>query len=535
MIKTISINPYTDQNPGTSGLRRRTSIFMQPYYIESFIQGVLDTFKQMGMPCDKLVIGGDGRYPGTEFLPRILKVLIANGVSQILVIRDLVAPTPAISNIITKYKTDGGLALTASHNPAGQNGDFGIKIEAANGGGVNEEFTNLLSDITSKLTSFKTLDVSDDKIVVRPEIMHIDPISDYTELMKQLFDFDLIKSWFDAGHTIRLDAMNAASGPTLYNIFVNEFGCSPDWILRGTPLPDFGGIHPEPNRAYATDLYDFMMVGGADFGCAFDGDGDRNMVMGRGFYVGPSDCLAAMTLWHKYVPHFNNNFFGVARTRPTSSAVDLVADKMGINVYQTPTGWKYFANLLDDKRISLCGEESFGQGGDYIREKDGVFALLFWLSIMAATGKDIETIITDMWNEYGRVFYSQYAYEGVDKNAADQLQVYIRDADIVGLEFFCEKIVSKEIFEYTDPVTGQVVPNQGFEIKTDGGTRIFHRLSGTGTVGATLRFYIEKYSDNPNEYNMSQFDYLKNVFQMVDEIFKLCEFFGDDIKPTAVN
>lgn len=534
-VKEILTTPFDNQKPGTGGIRKQTKVFVQPHFLENFIQSALNVRIENGDVLNSWVIGGDGRYPGLEFLPRIIKMLIANGVKKVLVVgRDLVAPTPAISHIIRKYKADGGFILSASHNPAGINGDFGVKVEMDNGGQAPESFTNALYENTKNIKIYKTLDISDEEALKLNQVEYLDPIKDYADLMESMFDFDLIKGWFKAGNTFRFDAMNASTGKTAIEIFVNRLGAKKEWILNSETLPDFGGVHPEPNPTYAKSIYDFMMNGGADFGCACDGDGDRNMILGKSFYVKPSDCLAIMTKYHKFIPYYKDGLKGVARSIPTSSAVDLVAEKMGLDIYKTPTGWKFFANLLDADKINLCGEESFGQGGDYIREKDGIFAILFWLNILAKTGKTVAELVREMWNENGRYFYSQYSYEGVDKEKAEAIIKKMQQAEIDGKKYSDFTIKTKEIFNYIDPVTGEESKNQGIQIFTTDGTRIFSRLSGTGTVGATMRFYIEKYENDKSKFEVDVMEYLKDTFKLVEDIFEIKENFGD-IKPSAIN
>ncbi len=536
-MQVIQVNtkPIENQKPGTGGLRKQTKVFMEENFLENFIQSSILVRKNNGDILEKWVIGGDGRYPGVEFLPRIIKILIANGVKKILVVgKNLTSPTPSISNIITKYNADGGFILSASHNPAGIDGDFGIKVEMENGGGAPESITNAIYEETKNIQHYLTLDISDEEALQLPEVEYVDPIKDYADLMESMFDFDAIRSWFNDGNTFRFDAMNASTGPCAIEIFVNRLGAKKEWILNSNPKPDFGGVHPEPNPTYAADIYNAMMEGIADFGCACDGDGDRNMILGKGFYVIPSDCLAIMTKYHKFIPYYKNGLSGVARSIPTSSSVDRVAEKMGLDVYKTPTGWKFFATLLDAGKINLCGEESFGQGGNYIREKDGIFAILFWLNILAKTGKTVEELVREMWNENGRIFYSQYSYEGVDKEKAHQIWENMKIVEINGKKFGNFEIAKKEIFDYVDPVNGEVSKNQGIQIFTTDGVRIFFRLSGTGTVGATMRLYIEKYENDISKFSLSAKEYLKDVYILVDEILGIKDAFGD-IKPSAIN
>ena len=533
-IISVDTKPFDNQKPGTGGLRKQTSVFMAPNYLENFIQAAINARLQSGDALNTWVIGGDGRFPGKQFLPKIIKILVANGVKKIIVVGDdTIAPTPAISHIIRKYKADGGFILSASHNPAGPSGDFGVKVEMSNGGQATDVFTNALYEQTRAIQTYKTLDVADDVACDLPQIEHVNPIRDYADLLESMFDFDAIRAWFADGHTFRFDAMNASTGAAAHEIFVNRLGAKPEWILRAVPMDDFGGVHPEPNPTYAHEIYDFMMRGGADFGCACDGDGDRNMILGNGFYVKPSDSLAVLTRYHALVPYFKNGLSGVARSAPTSSAVDLVAKKMGIDVYKTPTGWKFFSSLLDAGRINLCGEESFGQGADYIREKDGIFAILFWLNILAKTGKTVAEIVREMWDENGRVFYTQYSYEGVDKDVASNMILEMTNADINGMEFAGMTVADKTVFEYTDPVTGEHVSGQGIQIITDNGVRVFCRLSGTGTVGATVRFYVEKFEADKAQFERPVTDYLQDAFRFVDAVFKFSSRFGD-IKPNSM-
>ena len=535
-IKRIATQPRNDQKPGTGGIRAKTRLFMEPNYLENFVQSVINVWKAKGMAFETFVVAGDGRYPGLEFLPRIIKMLVANGVKKIMLVgRDLVAATPAVSHIIRKYGASGGFMLSASHNPGGPDGDFGVKTEMPNGGQAPESFTNPLYEETRKISEYLTLDISDDEALALSMVEYVDAVKDYADLMESMFDFGIIKKWFAAGNTLRFDAMHASTGPIAEEIFIKRLGAPASAIVRGEPKPDFGGLHPEPNPHYNPDIVKFMLEDkGADFGVACDGDGDRNMILGKGMLVYPPDSLAIMTKYYKLIPYFKNGLKGVARSIPTSSAVDLVADKLGVDCYRTPTGWKYFSSLLDAGMISLCGEESFGQGGDYIREKDAMFAILYWLNILGSTGKTIEELMRELWAENGRVFYSQYSYEGVDKAKAEALVEYIKRADIAGKKYSGALIKSKEDLNYTDPATGEVASNVGIEIFTDNGMRIFFRLSGTGTVGATLRFYVEKYETDSAKFALDLHEYMREAYILVDEIFKIAENFPGAEKTIAI-
>ncbi|MCL2439194.1 MAG: alpha-D-glucose phosphate-specific phosphoglucomutase [Alphaproteobacteria bacterium] len=521
----VEFTPFTTQKPGTGGLRRPTREFTQPHYVESFVQAVITRLKLIGKPIKTCAIGGDGRYPNDKVLPRIIKVLLANGVEKILVAnKDFVCITPAISHMIRHHGTDFGLVLSASHNPAGIDKDYGIKVEMANGGGPSEGFTNPLYEDTKKMTSYEIADMTDAEALSRATI--IDANEDYFELMKSMFDFEAIHKWFKAGNTFRMDCMNAAAGPLAKRIFCGEFGCPDEWILRATPMPDFGGLHPEPNPAYNPDFFKFMMDGKADFGTAVDGDGDRNMVIGAKTFITPPDALAVMAMNYKDIPYYRNRLTGVARTLPSSNALDLVAEDIGLKCYTPPTGWKFLGSLLEAGLIQLCGEESFGQGGDYIREKDAIFAILYWLNMMGSTGKNAGELLHDLWAKYGRVFYSQFSFEGVDAEKAAALYERMKTTSYVG-QF---GVVKQELFNYTDPATGEVAvpsPGLGIQLFTADKGRIFFRLSGTGTHGATLRFYIEKHEADPAKFAMNNLEYLKPFMEIFERIFKVAETFNN--------
>jgi len=537
-MRTITVQtlPHANQKPGTGGLRSRSRTFMQENFLENFMQSALDVFKSKNMRAEFFVIAGDGRFLCREFLPRIIKILAANGAKRIMIVgRDITAPTPAASHIIRKYRADGGFVMSASHNPGGIDGDFGIKVEMPNGGGAPESFTDALYARTKEIKEYKTFDISDDEALALPIVEFIDATRDYADLMESMFDFPLIKKWFEKGGTIRFDAMWASTGAAAREIFIKRLGAPGNSVIRGESKPDFGGLHPEPNLRYNPEIANFMMNGpGADLGAACDGDGDRNMIFGRGIFVSPPDSLAIMTRHHKLIPYFAKGLSGVARSIPTSSAVDLVAKKMGLDCYKVPTGWKWFASLLDAGMISLCGEESFGQGGNYIREKDAIFAILFWLNILAATGKTVRELMNELWRDFGRVFYTQYSFEGVDAARVAELCEYIRTADLVGAGFGKAKIKSKTELAYTDPATGATAANVGTEILTTDGTRIFFRLSGTGTVGATLRFYAEKFEPDATKFGVDSREYMRDAVAAADRLFRISEFFPDAEKTVAM-
>jgi phosphoglucomutase len=501
MIRTIATTPFPDQRPGTSGLRKQVVVFQESGYLENFIQSIFNSLE--GFQGKTLVLGGDGRYFNREAIQVVVKIAAANGFGRILVGKGGILSTPAVSALIRALGAYGGIILSASHNPGGPHGDFGVKYNISAGGPAPENVTEAIFAHTKTISAYSIADAPDVDIdrlgtirVEGTEIEIIDPVSQYLSLMKTLFDFDAIRALFASGFRMRYDALHAVTGPYAHAIFEGELKSASGTVVNGAPLPDFAGHHPDPNPTYAKDLFDFMMSPGApDFGAASDGDGDRNMILGRGVYVTPSDSLAILTANAHYAPGYAKALAGVARSMPTSAAADRVAAKLGIKSYETPTGWKFFGNLLDANLATLCGEESFGTGSNHIREKDGVWAVLFWLNILARRRVSVIDLVREHWRTYGRNYYTRHDYEEIDLAAANGLMDALRGktAGLPGETFGPYKVEAADDFAYHDPVDGSDAEHQGVRVMFEGGSRIVYRLSGTGTVGATLRVYIEHY------------------------------------------
>jgi phosphoglucomutase len=501
MIKTIPTQPFDGQKPGTSGLRKKVPVFQQPNYAENFIQSIFDGLE--GFKGKTLVIGGDGRYFNREVIQTTIRMAAANGFGRVLTAKGGLLSTPAASHLIRKAKAFGGIILSASHNPGGPNGDFGIKYNAENGGPAPEKMTDQFFANTRKITSYRISDGADcnlDKLgTSETESMTVevvDPVSDYQKLMETLFDFDAIRGLFKSGYRIRFDAMHAITGPYAHAILEGALGAPKGSVVNGTPLPDFGGHHPDPNLVHAKDLYDLMMSpGGPDFGAASDGDGDRNLIIGKNQFVTPSDSLALLAANAQLAPAYAKGLAGVARSMPTSCAVDRVADKLGVKCFETPTGWKFFGNLLDAGLITMCGEESAGTGSNHVREKDGLWAVLLWLNILAKRRQSVVDIVKEHWVAYGRNYYSRHDYEEVDADAANKLMKFLRDKlpNLRGEKAGAMTVAAADDFSYHDIVDGSTTMNQGIRIVFEDGSRVIYRLSGTGTAGATLRVYIEKF------------------------------------------
>ena len=510
-ILTVPTRPFSDQNPGTSGLRKRVSVFQQPGYLENFVQSIFDAAE---LPSGAtVVVGGDGRYFNREAIQIVLKIAAANGVGRVLVGRGGILSTPAASCVIRERKADGGIILSASHNPGGPNGDFGVKYNLANGGPAPEQVTSAIAKRTREISQYRKVDAPDVHLDRDGEhqlgdlrVSVIDPVADYAELMERLFDFDALRVLF-TGTRFRMlfDAMHAVTGPYAREILERRLGAPNGTVMNGEPLPDFGGGHPDPNLTYAHDLVAHMKGAMApDFGAASDGDGDRNMILGRDFFVTPSDSLAVIAANAKLVRGYARGLAGVARSMPTSGAVDHVARKLGIGCYETPTGWKFFGNLLDAGRITLCGEESFGTGSDHVREKDGLWAVLFWLNILAKRGESVEQIVRSHWRDFGRNYYTRHDYEEVPSDAARAVMARVQEelTRLPGTSVAGRRVKSADDFAYHDPVDGSVSDHQGLRIIFDDGARIVYRLSGTGTSGATLRVYIESVEQDPARQNL---------------------------------
>jgi phosphoglucomutase len=501
MITTLSTKPFEGQKPGTSGLRKKVTVFQQPRYAENFIQSVFDGLEDF--KGKTLVVGGDGRYLNREVIQIAIRMAAANGFGRVLTGKGGLLSTPAASNLIRKNKAFGGLILSASHNPGGPDGDFGIKYNAGNGGPAPEKLTDVFFANTKKISSYRISDGADcdlDKLGVSKiegmAVEVIDPVTDYQALMETLFDFNAIKALFKSGFRICFDAMHAITGPYAHAILEGALGAPKGSVVNGTPLLDFGGHHPDPNLVHAKDLYDLMMSpDGPDFGAASDGDGDRNLIIGRHQFVTPSDSLAMLAANAHLAPGYAKGLSGVARSMPTSCAVDRVAGKLGIKCFETPTGWKFFGNLLDAGMITLCGEESAGTGSNHVREKDGLWAVLLWLNILAVRRQSVVDIVREHWGTYGRNYYSRHDYEEVDLDSANGMMTFLRDSlpTLKGKKAGALAVATADDFAYHDIVDGSNTSQQGIRIVFDDGSRVIYRLSGTGTAGATLRVYIEKY------------------------------------------
>jgi phosphoglucomutase len=497
---TIETKPIDGQKPGTSGLRKKTKVFLGAHYLENFVQAIFDGIG--GVAGKRLVVGGDGRFHNDVAVKTILRMAAANGAARVIVGQGGLLSTPAASHLIRLNKTDGGIILSASHNPGGIDEDFGIKFNAANGGPAPEGLTDTIYAKTKAMQSYKiwsgeapSIDVLGDSQLGEMAVSVVDPVADYADLMETLFDFGAIRNLFAEGFRMRFDAMNAITGPYAVEVLEKRLGAAKGTVVHGTPLPDFGGMHPDPNPTWAHELMaEMFSEGGPDFGAASDGDGDRNMVLGHNSYVSPSDSLALIAAHAQNAPGYKKGLAGVARSMPTSAAVDRVAAVLGIPCFETPTGWKFFGNLMDDGQVALCGEESFGTGSDHIREKDGLWAVLMWLNIIAATGQGVAELLRGHWQTYGRNYYSRHDYEAVEIDVAEAAfgSLCAELDEIVGKEFAGLTVTQADQFSYTDPVDGSIATGQGIRVMFEGDARLVLRMSGTGTTGATLRLYLER-------------------------------------------
>ncbi|KGB80850.1 phosphoglucomutase [Rhodovulum sp. NI22] len=525
-LTTIATRPIEGQKPGTSGLRKKTRVFMEPHYLENFIQAVWNGIG--GVSGKTLVLGGDGRYFNDRAAQVILRMAAAGGAAKMIVGQGALLSTPAASNLIRLRGADGGLIMSASHNPGGPDEDFGVKYNIANGGPAPEDVTARIFAATQQIDAYHILEAQDvDLSAVGTTTLGgmtvevVDPVADYQVLMEKMFDFDAIRRLFASGFTLRFDAMHAVTGPYATAILEEALGAPAGSVVNGTPSPDFGGGHPDPNPIWAKPLMDLMMGDSApDFGAASDGDGDRNMIVGRGCYVTPSDSLAVLAANAHLAPGYAGGLKGVARSMPTSGAADRVAAALGIECYETPTGWKFFGNLLDAGRATICGEESAGTGSDHVREKDGLWAVLLWLNILAVKRQSVAQIMADHWAEYGRNYYSRHDYEGIDTEAAAGLMDALRGrlAALPGETIGDLKVISADEFAYDDPVDGSRSEGQGIRIGFDGGARIVFRLSGTGTQGATLRVYLERYETDPAQMALDPQTALAPVIAAADAL-----------------
>lgn len=541
-IKIIATQPYSDQKPGTSGLRKKVRVFQQPHYLENFVQATFNSLE--GYANQTLVVGGDGRYYNRQAIQIILKMAAANGFGRVLVGLNGILSTPAASCVIRKNRAFGGIILSASHNPGGPEEDFGIKYNIANGGPAPANITDAIFDQSRVIKEYRILDAVDLDLsrVGTHSLGHmtvevIDSVIDYAALMETLFDFGQIQRLLSGGNfRFCMDSLHAVTGPYAQALFERRLSAPAGTVVNGEPLEDFGGGHPDPNLVYAHDLVEIMFGDQApDFGAASDGDGDRNMVLGNHFFVTPSDSLAILAANATLVPGYRHGLAGIARSMPTSQAADRVAEKLGIDCYETPTGWKFFGNLLDAGKATLCGEESFGTGSNHIREKDGLWAVLFWLNILAVKQQSVEAIVRDHWRTYGRNYYSRHDYEGVDSDRANTLVDNLRQqlATLPGKSFGPYTVAYADDFAYTDPVDGSVSQQQGLRIGFNDGSRIVYRLSGTGTSGATLRLYVERFEADPYQHDQDTQVALGDLIQLADQIGQIKTLTGRD-QPTVI-
>jgi phosphoglucomutase len=540
-VETIATQPFQDQKPGTSGLRKKVKVFKQPHYLENFVQSVFDT--QRDCAEAPLVVGGDGRYYNRQAVQAILRIAAANGCARVILGQGGIFSTPAVSHLIRKHQARGGFVLSASHNPGGPDEDFGIKFNTPNGGPAAEKVTEAIYAASLHIHRYHTLNTPDidlDQLGVTfvgdMQVDIIDPVSDHADLMEELFDFARIRALFQSGFRMCFDAMHAVTGPYAREILENRLGAPAGTVINGVPLEDFGKGHPDPNLVYAKELADHMFGPDApDFGAASDGDGDRNMVLGRHFFVTPSDSLAVILANADLTPGYRNRVVGVARSMPTSQAADRVAAQLGLNCYETPTGWKFFGNLLDSNKITLCGEESFGTGSDHVREKDGLWAVLFWLNILAARQQSVADIVREHWRTYGRNYYTRHDYEAVDSESANRLvdALRARMAALPNQQLGAYTVDYADDFRYLDSIDQSVSEKQGIRIGFKDGSRIVYRLSGTGTEGATLRVYIEAYQPDPAQHDLDTQQALAELIDIANSLAGIREHTGRDA-PTVI-
>lgn len=540
-IETVKTAPIDGQMPGTSGLRKKTRVFMEPNYLENFIQATFDAIG--GGDGKTFVVGGDGRYFNKEAIQTIIRMAAGNGAAGVIVGQNGILSTPAASHLIRLHTADGGFILSASHNPGGIDEDFGVKFNAENGGPAPEGLTAKIFAATTSIRAYKTIDADDVDLSCVGTTKHgnlsiqvVDSVTDYLALMKTLFDFNAIRALFAGGFTMRFDAMHAVTGPYGTAILEETLGAPKGTVTNGVPLEDFGKGHPDPNPIWAKALMGLMMSDASpDIGAASDGDGDRNMIVGRGVYVTPSDSLAILAANAHLAPAYADGLAGIARSMPTSAASDRVAEKLGIEAFETPTGWKFFGNLLDVGKVTICGEESAGTGSSHVREKDGLWAVLLWLNILAVRKQSVSEIVTDHWNTFGRDYYSRYDYEAVATEKANDLMKNLRAnfAQVIGQTYAGLTVTSADEFSYLDPVDGSVSNNQGVRIAFEGGGRAVFRLSGTGTQGATVRLYLEQYSGQNGDITQDTQTALQRVRDAAFEISDMKATIGR-IKPDVI-
>ncbi|MHC3939128.1 Phosphoglucomutase [Paenochrobactrum sp. BZR 201-1] len=541
VIKTVATEPYLDQLPGTSGLRKKVPVFQQENYAENFIQSIFDVIGNL--QGQKLIIGGDGRFYNDQVIQKAIRLAVANGFGHVMIGQNGILSTPAVSNLIRKYQALGGLVLSASHNPGGPKQDFGIKYNISNGGPAPEKITNAVFERTKHIDQYFSVETPDIDLshigkhqIGATTIEIIDSVADYAEMMEEIFDFDAIRALIKAGFTLQFDAMHAVTGPYAKEIFEKRLGALEGSVINAVPLPDFGGQHPDPNLIYAKGLYDLLMSDNApDFGAASDGDGDRNMIVGRGMFVAPSDSLAVLAANAHLVPAYSSGLKGIARSMPTSCAADRVAEKLKIGMYEVPTGWKFFGNLLDHQMATICGEESAGTSSDHVREKDGLWAVLLWLNILAVRRQSVADIVNEHWRIFGRNYYSRHDFEGVDTDIANKVMQRLRDelASLSGTTIDGQSIEKTDDFAYHDPVDQSVSAHQGIRILFNNGSRIVVRLSGTGTTGATIRIYIERYEANEDKLALDTQEALAELIVIAEKITQVKAITGFAM-PTAI-
>lgn len=540
-LLTLPTTPFTDQRPGTSGLRKKVSVFAQPHYLENFVQALFDVLPDAGGLT--LVLGGDGRYYNRVAVQTILRMAAAKGYARVLVGQGGILSTPAVSAVIRAHAASGGIVLSASHNPGGPDGDFGIKYNIGNGGPAPERVTEAVFSRSKEVTTLRTSDSPDIALDVLGhysmdgmQVSVIDPVAEYAELMETLFDFAAIRTLFASGFRLRFDAMNAVGGPYAKAILEGRLGAPAGTVVNAVPLEDFGGLHPDPNPVNAEDLIAHMTAADApDMGAASDGDADRNMVVGRNFVVSPSDSLAVIAAHARLVPGYAQGLAGVARSMPTSTAVDRVAQALGIPCFETPTGWKFFGNLMDAGKVTLCGEESYGTGSSHVREKDGLWAVLFWLNLLAASGKSVETLVRELWAKHGRCVYSRHDYEAIPTAQAEALMAGLRAQlpSLAGTTVAGCAIALADDFAYTDPVDGSNSRGQGIRILLTDGSRLVFRLSGTGTEGATLRVYLERHEPDASRHGVDAQSALQPLIALAEALAHLRSTTGMD-RPTVM-
>jgi phosphoglucomutase len=533
-IQTVATKPFADQRPGTSGLRKKTTTFQQPHYLANFVQSIFASLE--GFAGKKLVLGGDGRFFNREAIQIVLKMAAANGFGEIIVGRAGILSTPAASAVIRAEQAFGGIVLSASHNPGGPDGDFGIKYNISNGGPAPEKITEAIYAHSRTIESYQIIEAPDVDLdslgetwLGATKVRVIDPVAIYLDLMESLFDFDAIEKMFHDGFTLKFDAMSAVTGPYAKAIFEDRLGAAPGSVINAEPLEDFGGHHPDPNLVHAKHLHDLAMSPESpDLCAASDGDGDRNLVIGRGLFVTPSDSLAIIAANAHLAKGYSGGIAGVARSMPTSRAADRVAEKLGIGIFETPTGWKFFGNLLDAGRVTICGEESAGAGSNHVREKDGLWAVLMWLNILAVRHQSVAEIVRGHWAEYGRNYYSRHDYEEVASEGANALIADLRAKlpNLAGKTFGALKIEAADDFAYLDPIDGSISKQQGIRILFADGSRIVYRLSGTGTSGATLRVYIERYEPDPARHDLETQGALAELITLAENLAEIRRYTG---------